>query len=583
MLFSSRAPLVIGAVVIAILGWFLKEYSGAPGRLSAPHAGFGGTSTLDGCANCHKGGGFTTGCLSCHGEIASQLSEGRGYHHFLEKHRMLQGKGMECSACHVEHTGEVATLVTERSWGAQVARAFKHPHLDYHLVGKHARVDCEDCHRKKLKSPFALQAFPTQPRERTFLGLGQDCKGCHADIHSGGLTGPCESCHGQESFRPPEFFNHAAHFPLDGGHERIPCAECHRIPPATAEKKPAPFPFDDVRGTTCESCHKEPHFSNFHEKCQECHPRSDPRWTNAIASMSAPRHAWTGFRLEGPHADVQCKNCHQQDLAYPERYRDPSAPGYRRREDNCEGCHRDPHGGQFLARHEQCTDCHGTHGFRPTAMTRETHARLYPLSGGHAAVACSSCHTVDPKLQARRFVSTARECKVCHANPHGGQFRDELARGDCDACHSSAIDTFRLRPFDHLARTGFPLVDAHGKADCNHCHVETPPPPGEPPSAVRQYEGTPRECGACHKDVHRGQFRTTGDCNVCHASGWDWKTIQFDHATQSSFPLVGAHAGTACWKCHRPVKLDDDSWVVVYKPLGKECRTCHEVLIRSKP
>ena len=39
----------------------------------------------------------------------------------------------------------------------------------------------------------------------------------------------------------------------------------------------------------------------------------------------------------------------------------------------------------------------------------------------------------------------------------------------------------------------------------------------------------------------------------------------------------GNHLGVACSQCHRPVVLEDKTVVVQYKPLGRECRDCHDI------
>jgi hypothetical protein len=77
--------------------------------------------------------------------------------------------------------------------------------------------------------------------------------------------------------------------------------------------------------------------------------------------------------------------------------------------------------------------------------------------------------------------------------------------------------------------------------------------------------------------VHRGQFATYPSCADCHTSNTTWQKVRFDHNTQSRFPLEGAHLGVACSQCHRAVVLEDKTVVVQYKPLGRECRDCHDI------
>ena len=583
MLFGSRTIFLIGTLVIALLGWFVFEFSPAPARLASAHWQLNGLSELSGCATCHHDDGLANGCLDCHREIANQLTDGRGFHPFLMKDRLLKGQPPHCTPCHAEHKGETAVLTTEASWGAQVQRAFKHPHVEFALRGKHERLECESCHKEKLAQTFTLPSHPDHPRVKTFLGLKQECVTCHKDVHSGGMTGPCESCHGQEQFRPPQHFDHAKHFPLDGGHERLACATCHVMPQPDTPKQPAPFPFAHTRGKTCGECHPTPHRAKLEGKCEDCHPGSEPKWVSAMSVLTREKHAWTGFRLDAPHDGVACQGCHPPQLPFQERHPDPASPSYRRKETTCEGCHKDAHNGQFLDRHQHCSDCHSRHGFLPTAFSREAHTAIYPLEGGHAAVACSACHLRDAKTQVRTFAGASKECRVCHANPHGEQFPEEMAKDDCSGCHNAASGSWQVKPFDHTARAGYVLDGAHSRAQCNACHVETSWSISAPAGRVRQYEGTPRQCGACHKDPHRGQFQDRGDsdCATCHVSRWDWKNVSFDHDRQSRFPLTGSHSGVACSRCHVPVKLPDGNRTILYKPIGTECRTCHEVSTHS--
>ena len=94
---------------------------------------------------------------------------------------------------------------------------------------------------------------------------------------------------------------------------------------------------------------------------------------------------------------------------------------------------------------------------------------------------------------------------------------------------------------------------------------------------MRRYHGTPTDCGACHRDVHRGQLGGAA-CGSCHTSFATWSEVRFDHQTQSRFKLEGVHARTACDRCHVPVTLSDGSTIVQYKPLGRECTDCHDML-----
>jgi hypothetical protein len=372
-------------------------------------------------------------------------------------------------------------------------------------------------------------------------------------------------------------FDHNQHFPLDGGHARLECKGCHMLPHPQSPHRPAPFPFDLVRGEGCAECHDSPHRSLPTAACDGCHKGSEPKWSSATRVMARETHAETGFHLLAPHAVVACEGCHKSELEFAARYPDPSAPGYRRGQESCEGCHRDAHEGQFQGRHDRCTDCHAADRFQPSRFAHAEHEKVYSLAGGHAAVACSACHLPDPERRVARYTGTTRLCHACHDDVHAGQFAAELASSDCSACHDPAAGSFRILAFAHGERTGYPLVDAHALADCASCHRNTVLMFQEKTREVRKYRGTARDCGGCHRDVHRGQLAGV-ECGSCHVSFASWPEVRFDHQTQTRFPLDGVHARTACSRCHVPVTLADGSEIVQYKPLGRECTDCHDML-----
>lgn len=78
------------------------------------------------------------------------------------------------------------------------------------------------------------------------------------------------------------------------------------------------------------------------------------------------------------------------------------------------------------------------------------------------------------------------------------------------------------------------------------------------------------------------------DCTSCHTNA-SWKDLrvplQFDHARQTRFALVGQHARAACAACHLDARFDEPKLgendcgtchVDVHRGnLGQECGTCH--------
>ncbi len=630
---SARAIVftLLGLTVLA-LAINLARVAPSPGDLSAVHAALPELHGLDGCERCHAHVGAVDGCTSCHAEIAAQLSSGTGWHGSLAAERPL-----DCGGCHGEHWGADFPLVHEHSWGEGSASANAHRHLDFKLTGAHQPLDCARCHVAMLPDGTADRLAIASTR-RTYLGLTQACASCHDDPHGDAMSNDCGACHGQESFKPAAAFEHAQHFPLLGAHAQVSCAKCHPsavVPAATVIDatmvRSAPLDFAVVRGTTCEQCHATPHRALPAGRCTTCHDASDLVFAAASARVTVDEHAKLGFALTPPHADRECRACHDPAVPFAKRF-----PG--RASSDCTTCHESPHGGQFGARESDCAECHATH-FVPSRITAAAHAP--PLRARHADAACERCHQPPTPGAPARFVATPTTCSACHVDPHGGQF---AARGDgCEACH----DESRFTPsrFDFAARHP-ELLGAHANVGCDGCHRA--PEPGAPvrfratptacdqchvdvhggqfrtrpggcaschderhfaPStftaqrhqpaltgahlavacndchrandtAVRAFAGTPRDCKSCHADPHGGQLTRKGDdCNRCHQSDERWLPVTFDHQRDSRFALDGVHARLACSACHSPVKVaggrSDDRVMIHYVPLGVECRDCH--------
>jgi hypothetical protein len=130
---------------------------------------------------------------------------------------------------------------------------------------------------------------------------------------------------------------------------------------------------------------------------------------------------------------------------------------------------------------------------------------------------------------------------------------------DCSLCHTGD-DWHTIREdfaFDHEAETGTDLHGAHAQAECLRCHND------RGPVGVFARRG----CGGCHEDPHRGELG--GDCATCHAED-DWRPDeQIAMHDRTRFPLVGAHAATACWRCHPGARVG------LFTRVDTECVTCH--------
>lgn len=425
---------------------------------------------------------------------------------------------------------------------------------------------------------FALPGFPSQPREHTHLGLSQECRTCHESPHRTSFERTCQECHEGESAQwvsGQEALSAALHaltgFLLDPPHDVVQCVRCHAPELPYQESHPDPSLPGYLRAMdTCQGCHEDEHggqFSETYAGCLDCHDRT----AFSPHGFSAERHVAV-FPLIGVHAEVECEGCHVEDEATDVRIFAGTAQ-------ECRGCHDNPHGGQFEKESTSCADCHTPWLFTPATFGLDRHARVFALTAPHSAVPCVSCHRVEAATSVRVFAGTGRKCKGCHQSPHGGQFFRELSTGDCNACHFETVTTFAIEDFDHGASTAYPLLGAHAQGRCNDCHVEVDvTDTGSAPGRVRRYRETPSECSSCHADYHRGQFQKglNTSCGDCHLSTTAWKETDFDHDTQSRFPLEGKHKEVPCEDCHPRVHLEDGRELVQFEPLGAECNDCHE-------
>jgi hypothetical protein len=131
---------------------------------------------------------------------------------------------------------------------------------------------------------------------------------------------------------------------------------------------------------------------------------------------------------------------------------------------------------------------------------------------------------------------------------------------DCSLCHTGS-DWHTLRDdfaFDHEGETGVPLRGAHADARCLFCHNDRGP--------VAQFQA--RGCGGCHEDVHQGQLGS--HCAACHDER-SWRaTGQIELHDRKRFPLVGAHAAVACWRCHEGAQVGN------FAGASRNCEACHQ-------
>ncbi|MFQ5603737.1 MAG: hypothetical protein ACE5HS_10755 [bacterium] len=186
-------------------------------------------------------------CIFCH------VIEDRGT---VRERRKYQFANTNCQGCHWDvHKGQFAAQIQgggceschqTDSW--QNTR-FDHNASRFPLLGKHAEKACRQCH-KTVDVGLAGERLLFKPMDLA-------CGSCHKDIHLGQfiLSRPpktCDKCHRPIGW-PKLIFDHDrdALFKLKGGHEKVPCAECHKLEQSSSTLVVRYKPLDK----RCISCH----------------------------------------------------------------------------------------------------------------------------------------------------------------------------------------------------------------------------------------------------------------------------------------------------------------------------------------
>ncbi len=555
MEFLMRLPVFSLLVSIVVIQFFflpaMVSAQLSPGELHQSHAFLEGVGN---CTKCHGTGQevLAQNCLSCHSTIKTSLEQRTGLHG--------RNDYTECNLCHVEHQGRDFDLV----YWKDGREKFDHAQTGYPLEGKHTAVACEKCHRpENMLGVDGLRA-DKRTLERSYLGLDTACSGCHFDEHRGQVSKDCQNCHTLGGWKPATRFDHNnAKFVLTGKHKSVLCEKCHKSKSEPANPQDTLFAqFTGISFQACTDCHRDAHQGKLGANCTGCHTTESWKSSNR-ANFD---HNRTKFPLLGKHAGLSCEKCHK-----------PGQPFAGLQYDKCRACHEDYHRGEFARRPAAgaCEECHTVEGFRPAKFTIEQHQECeYPLTGAHLAVPCDLCHRDAKDKSARvRFAFAATDCEACHGDPHQGSQKLISDAKTCEGCHKT--EGWGQVAFDHN-KTKFPLIGKHAGAACRNCHSADP---ASFDPATMKFVLTNYACADCHQDIHRGQFASAmsspaTDCARCHFST-TWKELNFDHNRDSAYKLEGAHSKVPCQLCHRQESTDSGP-IVRYKPIGTDCKTCHD-------
>jgi hypothetical protein len=469
--------------------------------LVGAHAGFDcidchtseGTHALD-LVGAKSGKPEPRDCLGCHESPHSSA--------FAQGTAALAGlpEGQGCVSCHApEHT-------SFREPGLALTKE-QHAASGFALEAPHDALECGACHAG-AGTPFA---------ER-FHGRAGQCSTCHEDPHAGQFDrgtfagAECNACHEPTRFAPHAFTpeKHAlTGFELTGRHLELSCEDCHAKRTAEVERV--------YRGVSskCQACHEDAHAGFFapflagripprHGECARCHDAT--KFASAAAGFD--HAAFTGFALLGAHATSECTTCHE-----PRDEPDATGRTFGRVADrfgsfvaleDCATCHADVHGGRFddpslpatVEGHAGCARCHIETSFRGRRADFD-HGRWtgFALAGPHAQASCTDCHAPVTGASAPGRTSAeafGKGCAACHADPHAGQFDDQLGLTACERCHDAA--GAELLIFDHDQDSRFPLGDEHRGLECSRCHKTTQ----RDGRALMRYLPQEIRCKDCH-------------------------------------------------------------------------------------
>ncbi|MFQ5433153.1 MAG: hypothetical protein ACE5EN_11695, partial [Nitrospinota bacterium] len=362
--------LLLAAVFVAGTPTSAQDFGSliSPGDLSFLHKEIEGITK---CIKCHSiaAGIPNEKCLGCHKDINRLVTAGRGYHSTIKDKKCIdchsdhKGRKKEliswneksfdhsksgydlvgkhtktaCDKCHVVKTkkGIKSYLGLDRAClschkkddkhkgklGKQCEKChraagwknilFKHEKTKYPLRGKHVKVDCAKCHAGKKRGEFQVANFSSC-----------DAPGCHDTKKRGNIHGKqflgqrCDDCHTVNGFKPPLFKHENPKYKgykLAGKHAKLKCETCHRKAPFGGVRhfKPIEYKSCDAPG-----CHDTKKRGNIHgkqfegRKCDECHTTKG--FKEELFKHNDPKY--TGYKLEGKHAELKCESCHRKAL-----------------------------------------------------------------------------------------------------------------------------------------------------------------------------------------------------------------------------------------------------------------------------
>jgi cytochrome b subunit of formate dehydrogenase len=315
------------------------------------------------------------------------------------------------------------------------------------------------------------------------------------------------------------------------------------------------------------------------EDCLSCHEAG--RGTARREPGVPPQFDAAGLRAS-PHAELECRNCHEvgKDLPHPDKV--PSV--------NCGNCHADEQAQYTQSLHGQaarrgdklapsCKLCHGTHNIlRPSAPNS-------PTSTVNVPRLCGQCHHEGSPVSLNYNIPQQNILENYTESIHGeGLFKRGLTVvAVCTSCHTAHFVLPHTDPRSSISKQKI-------AATCTKCHsqIET-----VHRKVIRGelWEKQPHlipACVDCHEPHKvRRAYYTQGmadqDCMRCHGD----RNLKVVRGGQTVSLFVdqnqlqhSRHTREACVQCHtggNPADVRPCS--TINKPV--DCSICHEAVVEQ--
>ncbi len=304
----------------------------------------------------------------------------------------------------------------------------------------------------------------------------------------------CSTCHSSKGWSLDKeiyAFDHSkTKMPLLGSHKDLNCKLCH-----------SSLVFSEAKAKTeCVSCHTDIHNQSVGKYCDKCH--TPDSW---IVSNVTGIHQQSRFPLLGVHTMTECQQCHKSETLH--RY---DVLGI-----ECFDCHRDKYLATSSPNHNtanfstDCSQCHYIYSYE-WASSGFNHD-FFPLTLGHANVACSKCHPNN------NFSNISTECVSCHLTDYNSTTHPVHSGGcfstNCTVCHTTNPG-WTPTSFDH--QNYFPISSGnHSGFACNACHTN---PANCTFSCIDCHEHSQSETNNQHNGVGGYSYLSTA-CYNCHPNG----------------------------------------------------------------